>query len=420
MENGFRELRVTRQFVDALDDLGIEKPTEIQTKAIPPALAGQDVLGVAQTGSGKTLAFLIPVLMKIKQAGDGDPMALVMAPSKELALQTFRVFSSLVVNTDIRGVCLYGGVGKTGQIKELQAGCDVLISTPGRFLDLYSHGYINLRKVKTMVLDEADRLMEMGFMQQLRSILEVIPVKRQNLLFSATFPAHVEKMAEEFLDFPVRVSGSRKEKPVENLTHHWVRVVNFRSKLNLLLYYLKDAEWNRVIVFCRTKDSANRVAGFLDRKVDGEVRILHANKAQNTRINAMEDFREGKVRVLVTTDVTSRGIDVADVSHVVNFDVPRSPEDYLHRVGRTARIRKEGMAVSFANRSEELLVRKIKAKIEEPIPEVKWPDEVESGAYLPGEEKEIERDLDRLKQKENPEYKGAFHKRAGKKKKRKR
>lgn len=410
MENAFKELKVTGQFVKALDKMSINEPTEIQVKAIPPGLAGQDVLGVAQTGSGKTLAYLIPVVMKIKYAQDGSPKALIMVPSKELAIQIYKVFEALTINTDIRGVCLYGGVGKTDQIRALDKGCEVIIATPGRFLDLYSHGHIPLRKVRTLVLDEADRLLEMGFIQQLRSILEVIPTKRQNLLFSATFPSVVEKMAEEFLDFPTRVEGSRSEKPVEALRHFWMGVPNFRTKLNLLLHYLEKPDWKRVMVFCSTKDAANRVFGFLSRKDVGEVRILHANKAQNTRIHAMEDFEEGKVRVLVTTDVTSRGIDVQDVSHVVNFNVPKSSQDYLHRVGRTARISKEGMAISFADKAEELLLKKIRKELSEEIPETKLPQDVAEGEFLPGEQRQIARELDRIKQKQNPDYRGAFHK----------
>ncbi|HKK40374.1 MAG TPA: DEAD/DEAH box helicase [Cryomorphaceae bacterium] len=421
MQNGFKDLKVTRQFIDALEGMGITEPTEIQEKGIPPAISGQDVLGIAQTGSGKTLAFLLPLVMKIKQAGDGRPQALIMAPAKELALQIFDVLNALTVNTNIRSVCLYGGVGKTAQAKELEAGCEIIVATPGRFLDLYSLGYVELKTVRTLVLDEADRLMEMGFLRQFKSLLEVIPTKRQNLLFSATFPERVKYMADEFLEFPTRVEGTLKEKPVEKLDQRWMRVENFRSKLNLLLHLFEKEEWNRVIVFCRTKDSATRVSAFLSRKEIGDVRVLHANKAQNTRINAMEDFRKGEVRVLVTTDVTSRGIDVANVSHVVNFEVPKVPEDYLHRVGRTARIHKEGIALTLANKAEEFLIKKIEKFLGEVIPLEPWPVEVEIGEELPGEAKAIARELDGFKQKADPNFKGAFHQRQkGKKKKKKR
>ncbi|MEM9050684.1 MAG: DEAD/DEAH box helicase [Bacteroidota bacterium] len=420
MQSGFKDLKVTRQFIDALSAMNIQRPTEIQSKGIPPALSGQDILGIAQTGSGKTLAFLIPLVMKIKQAGDGRPQALIMAPAKELAIQIHDVLVSLAVNTNIRSLCLYGGVGKTGQIEKLNEGCEIIVATPGRFLDLYSFGHIELKTVKTLVLDEADRLMEMGFLSQLKSLLEVIPVKRQNLLFSATFPERVKYMADEFLEFPTMVEGSQKEKPVEKLDQRWVRVPNFRSKLNLLLYLFGKEEWSRVIVFCRTKDSATRVFGFLSRKDIGEVRVLHANKAQNTRINAMEDFRKGEVRVLVSTDVTSRGIDISDVSHVVNFEVPKVPEDYLHRVGRTARIQKEGIAISFADISEEFLIKKIEKFLGEYILVEQWPEGVELGDELPGESRQIARELDGYRQKADPNFKGAFHQRKKGKKKRRR
>lgn len=415
MQNGFKDLKITRQFIGALEDMGISEPTEIQAKGIPPALSGQDVLGIAQTGSGKTLAFLLPLVMKIKQAGDGRPKALIMAPAKELVIQIFEVLISLTANTNMRSVCLYGGVGKTIQAKALNDGCEIIVATPGRFLDLYSHGYIELKTVKTLVLDEADRLMEMGFLSQFKSLLEVIPTKRQNLLFSATFPERVKYMADEFLEYPTRVEGTMKEKPVEKLDQRWMRVKNFRSKLNLLLHLFQQDEWNRVIVFCRTKDSASRVSAFLARKEVGDVRVLHANKAQNTRMNAMEGFRKGEVRILVTTDVTSRGIDVANVSHVVNFEVPKVPEDYLHRVGRTARIDKEGMSLTLANKAEEYLIKNIETFLGEFIPMEPWPEEVEIGEELPGEAKELARELDGYKRKADPNFKGAFHKRKKKK-----
>jgi len=260
--------------------------------------------------------------------------------------------------------------------------------------------------------------MEMGFLSQFKSMLEIIPVKRQNLLFSATFPDRVRYMADEFLEFPTRVEGSQKERPVEKLDQRWMRVTNFRSKLNLLLHLFQDEDWNRVILFCRTKDSANRVHGFLSRKEIGEVRVLHANKAQNTRINAMEEFRRGEIRVLVTTDVTSRGIDIADVSQVVNFEVPKVPEDYLHRVGRTARIQKEGMALTLANKAEEFLIKKIEGFLSEYIPLEPWPEEVEIGEDLPGEQKQIQRESDAYKKQSDPNFKGAFHDRKKRKKKR--
>ncbi len=264
MESGFKSLNVTRQFTDALEAMGLTQPTDIQEKALVPAMAGQDVLGIAQTGSGKTLAYLLPVVLKVKYAKEMHPRALILAPSKELVIQIFRVLEQLTANTDLRIACLYGGVGKKEQVAELEKGVDILVSTPGRFIDLYSFGHIFTRQIKTMVLDEADRMMEMGFMPQLRQVLEIIPVKRQNLLFSATFPERVERLAAEFLEFPTRVESEDVQKPVKEVTQRWFPVLNFKTKLNLLLHLLKDESWSRIIVFCSTKDAAERVSKLLE------------------------------------------------------------------------------------------------------------------------------------------------------------
>src|SRR5690606_19494468 len=274
-------------------------------------------------------------------------------------------------------------VGKKEQVAILEKGVDIVVSTPGRFIDLYSFGHIFTRQIKTLVLDEADRMMEMGFMPQLRQMLEIIPVKRQNLLFSATFPERVERLAAEFLEFPTRVESADKQKPVKEVVQRWYPVLNFRSKLNLLLYLLKDDTWNRLIIFCSTKDAAERVSKLLERREAGTVRVLHSNKGQNTRINALDDFRKGEVRILVTTDVTSRGIDVDNVSHVINFELPKVPEDYLHRIGRTARINREGVAISFVNQLERFYLQKIEEYIGSEIEQIPFPEEVERGAFLP-------------------------------------
>jgi len=411
MESGFRSLNVTRQFAEALDEMGMVEPTEIQVKTIVPAMSGQDVLGIAQTGSGKTLAYLLPLVLKVKYAQEMHPRAVILAPSKELVVQIHRVLEQLTANTDLRSVCLYGGVGKKEQVAILEKGVDIVVSTPGRFIDLYSFGHIFTRQIKTLVLDEADRMMEMGFMPQLRQMLEIIPVKRQNLLFSATFPERVERLAAEFLEFPTRVESADKQKPVKEVVQRWYPVLNFRSKLNLLLYLLKDDTWNRLIIFCSTKDAAERVSKLLERREAGTVRVLHSNKGQNTRINALDDFRKGEVRILVTTDVTSRGIDVDNVSHVINFELPKVPEDYLHRIGRTARINREGVAISFVNQLERFYLQKIEEYIGSEIEQIPFPEEVERGAFLPEEKHEMAKEIDYFKRKADPEFKGAFQER---------
>jgi ATP-dependent RNA helicase RhlE len=409
MENGFKELKVTKQFIRSLDDIGITEPTPIQAKTFTVAFSGQDVLAISQTGSGKTIAFLLPLLMQIKYTREGNPRALILAPAKELVVQIYKVLVELAKYTDIRSVCLYGGVGKTEQIKALEEGCDVIVATPGRFIDLYSYGYIHTRSLKHMVLDEADRMMEMGFMPQLRQILEVIPVKRQNLLFSATFPERVENLAAEFLEFPTRIKTEFVQKPVKQVEQFYFDVPNFKSKLNLLTLLLKDSNISRAIVFCNTKDAAERVSRFLTRTISDSVRVLHGNKGQNTRINALEEFSAGNIRVLVTTDVSSRGIDIEYVSHVFNFELPKVPEDYIHRIGRTARINREGVALSFVNHAERIRLQRIEEFIESKIDPKELPEGFQIADFLPGEKALIDRLLDEEKKRRDPNYKGAFH-----------
>jgi ATP-dependent RNA helicase RhlE len=408
MNLAFADMQITRQFLDALDASGIVAPTEIQRKAIVPAMAGQDILGIAETGSGKTLAFLLPLAMKLKFAREGHPLALVLAPSKELAMQIHRSWVSLTANTDLRAACLYGGVGKKTQVAQLEAGVELVISTPGRLIDLYSYGHVHLRQVRTLVLDEADRMMEMGFMPQLRRILEIIPVKRQNLLFSATFPERVEVLAAEFLEFPTRIESEAHGKPVASVSQQWYAVPNFRTKL-ILLERMLDESWGRVMVFCRTRDVAERVAKYLERQRHGTVRVLHANKGQHTRINALDAFRDGEVKVLVTTDVSSRGIDIDDVSHVVNFEVPYMVEDYLHRIGRTARVNRQGVAITLANEAEVASLQGIAAKLGAAMEQLDLPEGLHKAPDLPGERQEILRALDTQRQRADPSFQGAFH-----------
>lgn len=406
---GFDAFKLNKQLLDAVASAGYTQPTPIQQKAIPLALAGHDVLGIAQTGTGKTAAYMLPLLMKVKYAQGFHVRALVLAPTRELVMQIEEVAKQLAQNTDLRIVSLYGGLGPKTQIENITAGVDIIISTPGRFMDLYRKGAILTKEIKTMVLDEADKIMDMGFMPQIRSILEIIPSKRQNLLFSATFSARVEVLSTEFLEFPERVEVTPSATTAETIAQVKYHVPNIKTKINLLAHLLENEEISRAIIFTRSRKNAESVFSFLDRKHMGEIRVIHANKGQNTRINSMEDFKGGEVRILVATDVASRGLDVSMVSHVINFDVPLIYEDYVHRIGRTGRAENEGKAITFVNPAElyhfECIEDMIRMKVELlPIPgKVEVPE-------TPFEEKQAyARELDRLKQRDNPDYKGAFH-----------
>ncbi|MFC4871249.1 DEAD/DEAH box helicase [Negadavirga shengliensis] len=405
----FEKFNLNVQLLSAVKETGYEKPTPVQEKAIPLALAGHDVLGIAQTGTGKTAAYVLPLLYKVKYAQGHHPRALIMAPTRELVMQIEEAVVGFGKYTDLRYVCLYGGLGPKTQIEKLQQGVDIIIATPGRFMDLYKRGEIYPRDIKTMVLDEADKMLDMGFLPQIRAILEVIPVKRQNLLFSATFNQRVEQLSYEFLEFPERVEVAPQATTAETIQQVKYLVPNLKTKVNLLERLLEDTSVNRAIVFTKSKKNAESVYNYLERKRVGEIRIIHANKGQNTRINSMEDFKAGKVRILVATDVAARGLDISMVSHVVNFDVPLIYEDYVHRIGRTGRAENEGEAITFINPAEEYHFAKIESIIRMEVPEATIPASVNIPATLFDEQQGYEREIDQQKRKDSPEFKGAFH-----------
>lgn len=410
----FEAFKLNKQLFNAIAEAGYSTPTAIQEKAIPLGLAGHDVLGIAQTGTGKTAAYVLPILMKIKYAQGMHPRAMVLAPTRELVMQIEAVCKDLGKYTDLRIVCLYGGLGPKTQIEQIEAGVDLIISTPGRFMDLYKKGVILTRELKTMVLDEADKMLDMGFLPQIRAILEIIPVKRQNLLFSATFSDKVERLSAEFLEFPERVEITPSATTAETIAQVKYFVPNMRTKINLLEHLLENEEISRAIIFTRSRKNAEEVSSFLMRKKVGEVRVIHANKGQNTRINSMEDFKAGEVRLLVATDVASRGLDVTMVSHVINFDVPLIYEDYVHRIGRTGRAENEGKAITFINPAEVWHFEKIEELIRMEVPEVAIPKSVKITETPFAEQQIYARELDKLKQRENPDYKGAFHEKKAK------
>ncbi|MBL7839176.1 MAG: DEAD/DEAH box helicase [Cyclobacteriaceae bacterium] len=406
----FEQFNLNRQLLDAVKDAGFSNPTDIQQKAIPVILGGQEVIGIAQTGTGKTAAYLLPVLMKIKYAQGSDPRAIVLVPTKELCLQITEHAKTFAKNTDLRIHAIYGGVGTKAQIEAIKNGVDILIATPGRFMDLYLASELPVKQIKTLVIDEADRMMDMGFMPQLRKIFEIIPRKRQNLLFSATFPEKVERLSADFLEFPVKIEVTPQATPARQVNQVMYRVPNLKTKINFIEYLLQDREtFNRVMIFTRTKANADAVSKYLERKELGPVKVIHSNKGQNTRINAVNEFKEGNLRVLVTTDVTARGIDITKVSHVINFDVPILYEDYVHRIGRTGRAFQEGSAITFVNKAEEYHIQKIEKLIREKIREEKIPAGVEITKTPFEESQDMAREIDQQKRRDNPDFKGAFH-----------
>jgi ATP-dependent RNA helicase RhlE len=410
MDSGFSDFKLNKQLWNAIADAGFTTPTLIQEKAIPLILQGQDVLGIAQTGTGKTAAYLIPLLFKIKFAQGDDPRMLIVVPTHELALQVNEHVKLLSKYTDLRSVALVGGTGMKTQKDQLEKGVDIVVATPGRMMDLYLSGHLNLKKISIFVMDEAERLLDMGFVSQIGRILEVMPRKRQNLLFSATWSNKVQKASEEFLVGPVVIRIEPDVKTVKTVSQKVFFVPNLKSKINLLEFLMSDPLFIKVIVFCKTKQTATNIAKYIERKYgEDKVRLIHGNKDQNTRLNAMKMFSEERIPYLVTTDVAARGIDIKEISHVVNFDVPLVYEDYIHRIGRTGRAMKRGDSITFCAPNDEYHLKKIQKLIGQKIPVSEIPDEVEV-VDTPYEELQlILREIDMQKRKEDPRYQGAFH-----------
>jgi len=406
----FEDFKLNRQLLNAVAEAGYTTPTPVQQQTIPLITAGHDVMGIAQTGTGKTAAYLLPLLMKVKYAQGMHPRAVILSPTRELAMQIEESIRQLAKYTDLRFVAIYGGIGPKTQIEQIKKGLDILVATPGRLMEIYLKGDLILKELKALVLDEADKMMDMGFMPQIRSILEVIPRKRQNLLFSATMHPRLENLTAEFLEFPMKVEVTPSATPVETVSQVLYRIPNMQTKLNMLRYLFKDEEtFTRVMLFTRSKTNAEKVAEFVDDSARGTVRVIHGNKGQNTRINAMDAFRSGEVRFLVATDVASRGIDITGVSHVINVDVPIIYEDYVHRIGRTGRAEQEGASITFATEAEMHHIREIEKIINMSIPEAPLPPEVEIAKTKFAEEQEMAKEMDKQKRRADPNFKGAFH-----------
>ena len=406
----FEGFGIGKSVLRALDEIGFKTPTPIQEQAIPVIKSGKDILGIAQTGTGKTAAYIIPLLMKLVKAEGKDPRAIVLVPTRELSIQVGEDIAELSQYTNIRHAAVYGGVGWTKHAALFEPGIDILVSTPGRLWELYRAGAFGLKSVKTLVIDEADRMLDMGFMPQLNKLFEVIPPRRQNLLFSATFSESIENMSHEFLTFPERVEVAPSATPVDKVKQYFYRIPNFKTKLNFVNHLLDDEEeFKRIIIFCRTKENAEAVYKVIKKKTEGEVRILHSNKAQSSRINAIEAFKSGNVRVLVSTDISARGIDVSKISHVINFDLPPRYEDYIHRIGRTARANTDGVAISFIGPDEDYHLKNIEELIRMKIEELQLPEAIDIIPLSKPEKQVIDREIDRQKRLADPEFKGAFH-----------
>jgi ATP-dependent RNA helicase RhlE len=368
----FTQLKLHPSLLKGIKELGFVRPTPIQTDAIPPALAGRDVLACAMTGSGKTAAFLLPILQRLIDRPRGTTRALVLTPTRELAAQILEDLNDLAVHTPVTAAAVYGGVGMGPQEHAFRSGVDVLIATPGRLLDHFRQPYARLAGLEVLVLDEADRMLDMGFLPEIRKILRHLPSKRQTLFFSATMPDPILELTRDMLHQPARINLERRAAPAVGITQA-VYPVSQEVKPALLLELLRRNELKDVLVFTRTKHRANRLAELLQ-KAGVAVERLPGNRSQAQRTQALAGFKSGRYRVLVATDIAARGIDVEALSHVVNFDVPAMPEDYIHRVGRTARAEATGDAFTFVAPDEENDLRAIERAIAKRLPRITVPD----------------------------------------------
>ncbi len=369
--NTFQSLGLSAELLRALSDQGYETPTPIQARAIPPALDGADLMAAAQTGTGKTAAFVLPILQRLSAAPGHRgkaPRALVLTPTRELAAQVAESVRDYGRHLPLRSVTIHGGVSINPQTKRLRQGVDVLIATPGRLLDHLGQGNLDLSAVETLVLDEADRMLDMGFLPDIRRLLAVLPGQRQTLLFSATFSAEIKRLAQGLLKDPQVIEVARPNASAA-LVSQRVHLVDRDRKRALLSYLIGSGNWRQVLVFTRTKHGANRLAEQLER--DGlTATAIHGNKSQGARTRALADFKRGKARVLVATDIAARGLDIDQLPHVVNYELPNVPEDYVHRIGRTGRAGSTGEAVSLVCVDEHGLLRDIERMMKREIDRV--------------------------------------------------
>lgn len=382
----FQELDLIEPLQRAIAAENYRTPTPIQAQSIPPLLAGRDLLGCAQTGTGKTAAFALPVLQQLEKNRGGrrrEIRALTLAPTRELAIQVADSFATYGKNIDVRGVTIYGGVNEKPQIKQLNRGVDYIVATPGRLLDLLGRGFIDLSKVEFFVLDEADRMLDMGFINDIKKVLRELPKKRQNLLLSATIPNSIIKLSKSFLHNPVHVDIAPETPTVDKIDQS-VFLVEKKQKKHLMVELAKSQDVQCGIVFTRTKHGANRLTKRLN-SAGIEAMAIHGNKSQSARQRALKALKDGTIRLLIGTDVAARGIDVDDVTHVFNFDLPNEPEVYVHRIGRTGRAGRRGIAMAFCDDNEREYLRDIEKLIGQKIEVLdrNQVDEVIEPSHLP-------------------------------------
>jgi ATP-dependent RNA helicase RhlE len=383
----FNDLNLNKPLLNALGDLGFTQATTIQQKAFPVIMSGRDVVGIAQTGTGKTFAYLLPCLRLWTFKKDRSPEILILVPTRELVVQVVEQVQKLCAYMNVVVAGVYGGANMKTQAEMLYGGVDVLVATPGRLLDLALNGSVKLKTVKRFVIDEVDEMLHMGFRTQLTGILDLLPPRRQNLMFSATITADVQALIDTFFNAPARIEAAPAGTPLDNIQQTAYYVPNFNTKINLLQHLLSDASLTKVLVFTASIRLADQVFGHIEKMFQGQAGIIHSEKTQPHRFEVVRKFDSGTIRLLIATDLVARGIDVAHVSHVINFDVPDFEENYIHRIGRTGRADRKGIAITFITPKDQEYITAIQSLMNYEIPVSALPSEVEISDVLTEDEK---------------------------------
>ncbi|WP_397362584.1 DEAD/DEAH box helicase [Olleya sp. R77988] len=393
----FRELNLNTPLYNAIDDLGFTTPTPIQAEAFNVVASGKDMVGIAQTGTGKTFAYMLPILKNLKFSKQENPRVLILVPTRELVVQVVDEIEKLAKYINVRVLGVYGGTNINTQKQAVAQGQDIIVATPGRLYDLAVSRVLQLKSLQRLVIDEVDVMLDLGFRHQLINIFDILPERRQNIMFSATMTEDVDHLITDFFTAPQKVSIAISGTPLENIAQTKYSVPNYYTKLNLLIHLFQDAEtYNKALVFVSNKRMADRLFEALDEFFNEELCVIHSNKTQNYRLRSIEQFREGVNRILVATDVMARGLDIDNVSHVINFDTPNFPENYMHRIGRTGRAEREGQAIVFSTEKEQEGLEKIEALMQMEIPKLEIPESVVISEEL------IEEERDVIKERNNP------------------
>ena len=412
----FTDFDLPKSLQKALDDMGFVNPTPIQERAMPVILSGRDMMGIAQTGTGKTFAYLLPILKHWKFAKIHVPRVVIIVPTRELVVQVTEEVQKLTKYMSVRTVGIYGGVNINTQKTRVYEGVDILVGTPGRMMDLALDNVLRFDEVQKLVIDEFDEILNLGFRTQITAIFSMMKAKRQNILFSATMTEDVDDMLSDYFDFPEEVSLAASGTPLDQIEQLGYNVPNFLTKINLLKNLLQDESMDRVLVFVNNKKTADLVMDALEEDHDGQFGVIHSNKSQNYRLNTMASFQAGEIRGIVTTDVMARGLDISDISHVINMEFPEVPEQYIHRIGRTGRADKTGIAISFIAPGEQEIQIEAEVLMEKELEFLELPEGLEIAEKLLEFEKDKKKMKVLLRTPKKPSD-GAFHEKKEKNKK---